>query len=75
VGDGFEEWQNCVTYEEFEVISLEVLNRVFLTKSGYEISQQLPFLQDHIHENTLLYNCDVLYYLKFCQAIKAGDIG
>jgi hypothetical protein len=73
--DSLTAWAERVTPEDFERVSLKVFEDFFRSEVVDEYRHQKSEEQDHIHENTLLYNRDVLIYLEFCNAIRAGDVG
>ncbi|KAF8455018.1 hypothetical protein JB92DRAFT_3161913 [Gautieria morchelliformis] len=71
----FEEWACQLSSDDFNSISEWVLEDFFSSKVVAREQNRAPEECDHIFENTLLYNRDVILYVEICDAIKMGDIG
>lgn len=68
-------WAKRATASDVRCVGALVMNRLFSTRV-VDALRKLPMEQRDITlENSILYNCDVLLYRVFVDAIKRGDIG
>ncbi|KAJ7730237.1 hypothetical protein DFH07DRAFT_756359 [Mycena maculata] len=71
--ESLSEWAKSATVAEFDRVAKAVFDSLFSTAALNELRARS--VRDITLENTILYNCDALFYIEFTHAIKTGDIG
>ncbi len=70
-----DKWAKTVTEEEFDDISQKAFDNLFTTAAYNQAHDRAKSERDTIFENSILQNCDMLWYSLLVASIKSGDIG
>ncbi|PBK71784.1 hypothetical protein ARMSODRAFT_1016778 [Armillaria solidipes] len=69
------DWAKSATLDDIKKVARVILNKLFSTKELEHLHSQPDEICDFTFKNTILYNCDALFYIEFVHAIKHSDIG